>query len=200
MEFPVKYQGWSWIYWGVTGYNFLGGSRGWDRGSGPPSPGKSQKYRGVWQYWSGLPGKSQCYQASIPAWAIIGRLVERHYGVSLPGDNGPRFLSGIWILSPPYRSKKEEKKGFQSWVGPPLTNFMDPRMGPLRKKMHCRKQFSRTASEYSANTLRLLSKHNLIWLTSIRGMFARCSLFTCKLGLPRTLPRIFREHAFKSVD
>ena len=44
---------------------------------------------------------------------------------------------------------------------------------PLRKKMHCRKQFLRTASEYSANTLRLLGKHNLIWLTSIRGMFAR---------------------------
>ena len=54
--------------------------------------------------------------------------------------------------------------------------------------------------EQLANTLRLLGKHNLIWLTSIRGMFARCSLFTCKLGLPRTLPQIFREHAFKSVD
>ena len=54
--------------------------------------------------------------------------------------------------------------------------------------------------EYSGNTLRLLGNHNLIWLTSIRGMFARCSLFTCKLGLPRTLPRIFREHAFKAVD
>ena len=58
----------------------------------------------------------------------------------------------------------------------------------------------RILCEYSGNTLRLLGNHNLIWLTSIRGMFARCSLFTCKLGLPRTLPRIFREHAFKSVD
>ena len=27
--------------------------------------------------------------------------------------------------------------------------------------------------EQLANTLRLLGKHNLIWLTSIRGMFAR---------------------------
>ena len=37
--------------------------------------------------------------------------------------------------------------------------------------------------EQLAKTLRLFRKHNLIWLTSIHGMFARCSLFTCKLGL-----------------
>ena len=41
--------------------------------------------------------------------------------------------------------------------------------------------------EQLANTLRLFGKHNLIWLTSIGGMFPRCSLFTCKLGLPRIL-------------
>ena len=39
--------------------------------------------------------------------------------------------------------------------------------------------------EQLANTLPLFGKHNLIWLTSIHGMFARCSLFTCKLALRR---------------
>ena len=33
---------------------------------------------------------------------------------------------------------------------------------PLRKKMHCRKQFLRTASEYSANTLRILCEYSAI--------------------------------------
>ena len=55
-----------------------------------------------------------------------------------------------------------------------------------------------------ANTLRLFGKHNLIWLTSIRGMFARCSLFTCKLGLPRILLvnslRIFSEYVANMIQ
>ena len=58
--------------------------------------------------------------------------------------------------------------------------------------------------EQLANTLRLFGKHNLIWLTSIRGMFGRCSLFTCKLGLPRILLvsslRIFREYLANMIQ
>ena len=49
-----------------------------------------------------------------------------------------------------------------------------------------------------ANTLRIIGKHNHIWQTSIRGIFARCSFFTCKLGLQRILIvnslRIFCEY------
>ena len=55
-----------------------------------------------------------------------------------------------------------------------------------------------------ANTLRLFGKHNLIWLTSIRGMLARCSLFTCKLGLPRILwvnsLQIFSEYVANMIQ
>ena len=50
---------------------------------------------------------------------------------------------------------------------------------PLRKKCTAVNNFR----EQLANTLRLFGKHNLIWLTSIHGMFARCSLFSCKLGM-----------------
>ena len=55
-----------------------------------------------------------------------------------------------------------------------------------------------------ANTLWLFGKHNLIWLTNIHRMFARCSLFTCKLGLPRILwvnsLRIFSEYVADMIQ
>ena len=45
----------------------------WARWSGPhPRREKTQSYRVSQQYWSGCPGKSQSYQASIYCWAIIG--------------------------------------------------------------------------------------------------------------------------------
>ena len=59
-------------------------------------------------------------------------------------------------------------------------------------------QFVSYFSEQLANTLRIIGKHNHIWQTSIRGIFARCSFFTCKLGLQRILIvnslRIFCEY------
>ena len=50
--------------------------------------------------------------------------------------------------------------------------------------------------EQLENTLGLFGKHNLIWLTSFRGMFPRCSLFTCKLGLLR----IFSEYVANMIQ
>ena len=41
-------------------------------------------------------------------------------------------------------------------------SICDTKKLPLRKKMHCRKQFSRTASEYSANTLGILCDCSVI--------------------------------------
>ena len=59
-------------------------------------------------------------------------------------------------------------------------------------------QFVSYFSEQLANTLRIIGKHNHMWQTSIRGIFARCSFFTCKLGLQRILIvnslRIFCEY------
>ena len=59
-------------------------------------------------------------------------------------------------------------------------------------------QFVSYYGEQLANTLRIIGKHNHIWQTSIRGIFARCSFFTCKLGLQRILIvnslRIFCEY------
>ena len=94
---------------------YMRGSRGGDRGSGPPPPpGKLQKYRVPLQYWSGSFEKSQSYQASIPCWAIIGPPAKRHLnGVSLAGRvDGP--LGGILIL-PPLINLKKTKKKRQSW-------------------------------------------------------------------------------------
>ena len=59
-------------------------------------------------------------------------------------------------------------------------------------------QFVSYFGEQLANTLRIIGKHTHIWQTSIRGIFARCSFFTCKLGLQRILIvnslRIFCEY------
>ena len=77
---------------------------------GPDPPGKSQKYRGSEQHWSGGRGDTgvrtplenhknigflsntgpdpltQSYQASIQCWAIISPPAKRHFnGVSLAG-------------------------------------------------------------------------------------------------------------------
>ena len=46
---------------------------------GPDPPGKSQKYRGFEKYWSGSPGKSQSYHASIQCRTMIGTLAKRHF-------------------------------------------------------------------------------------------------------------------------
>lgn len=71
---------------------------------------------------------------------------------------------------------------------------------PLRKKKHCRELFSRTVGKYSVNIRWTI----LLRLTSIHSIFARCSLFTCKLGLPRILYvnslRIFCEHAANMIQ
>ena len=59
-------------------------------------------------------------------------------------------------------------------------------------------QFVSYFGEQLANTLRIIGKHNLIWQTSIRGIFTRCSFFTCILDLQRILivnsMRIFCEY------
>ena len=53
---------------------------------GPDPPEKSQKYRVSKQYWSGSPGKSQNYKASIQCRAIIGPPAKHHLnGVLLAG-------------------------------------------------------------------------------------------------------------------
>ena len=65
----------------------MGGSRGGDRGSGPPPPEKSQKYtRDSCQYLFRSPEKSHSYQASIQHLAIIGPPAKCHLnGISLAG-------------------------------------------------------------------------------------------------------------------
>ena len=78
------------------------GSRGGDRGFGPPA--KLQKLRISKQYWSGSPEKSQSYQARIQCWIIIGTPAKRHLnGVLLAVDDGLQY-------PPPSYIKKQTKK------------------------------------------------------------------------------------------
>ena len=60
----------------------MGGSRVWDRGSGPPPPLKNHQNIGFLskkQYWSGSPEKTQGYQAYIQCWVIIGTPGQRQW-------------------------------------------------------------------------------------------------------------------------
>ena len=66
---------------------FMGGSRGRDRGSGPPPPGKPYSYRVLSNTGPDPLKKSQSYQASIQCWLN---------GVSLAGRWWPSF-SAHWI-------------------------------------------------------------------------------------------------------
>ena len=79
------------------------GSRGGDRGSGPPL--ENHKNTGFSSNTGPNPGalkivKLQMYQASFQFWAIIGTPAKRQLnGVSLADRRGPAN-SGIWIIPP----------------------------------------------------------------------------------------------------
>ena len=69
-----------------------------DRGSGPPTPESSQKYRISW-----IPWNSQNYQASIQRWAIIGPPAKRHLkAFRWRADDGPLLV--IFWSSLPYKN------------------------------------------------------------------------------------------------
>ena len=69
-----------------------------------------------------IPLKSQSYQSSIQCWTSIGPPAKRHLnGVSLAGRLWPAN-SGIWILPPLIKLKKQQNKNVFK-VGPPLTKL-----------------------------------------------------------------------------
>ena len=86
----------------------MGGSRGGDRGSGPPL--KNHKHLGFPSNTGPDPLKS--YQARIQCRVINGMTTKRHLnGILLAGRWWPA-LSGIWIISPLLNLKKQRK----SWT------------------------------------------------------------------------------------
>ena len=81
-----------------------------DRGSGPPPPEKSQKYRVSLQCWSGSPEKSQSYQATIQCWAIIGPPAKRPLnGVLLASRRWPAYWYQDSSFSHQTIKKKQKK-------------------------------------------------------------------------------------------
>ena len=91
-------------------FNFMRGSRGGNRGSGPPL--KNHKNIGFLSNTGPdslkFTKKSQSYQVSIQCWAISGTPANRHLNdVLLAGQRWPAF-SGIWVL-PSLKEKKKRK-------------------------------------------------------------------------------------------
>ena len=98
----------------------IGGSRRGYRGSGPPPPEKSQKYRVSLQYW---PGSAE--KASIQLGIIGPRAIRHLNGVSL---DGPMMAHLWWYLDPlsPYHLSK--KKRYPNLTHLKKNNIPDPHM------------------------------------------------------------------------
>ena len=90
--------------------NHMGGSRGGDRGSGPPW--KFTKIKGFLAILVRSPWKSQSYQASIQCWAIIGTPAKRRLmAFRWWTDDGPLIV--VFGSSLP---SSITKKRCQSWT------------------------------------------------------------------------------------
>ena len=113
----------------------------------PPPLKISQKYRVSKQYWSGPPGKSQNYKASIQCRAIIGPPAKRHFQSAIQmafrwrADDGPLIVvSGFFLplIKKKKRNKKERKKRCQSWTPSDKTFWIRA----CYKKIPCSTQLS----------------------------------------------------------